>query len=93
MTDIETRLSCIEKDIENIRERNSKVEADKAWEISIFRTALITVTTYFVAAIFLFFVGVQNFLASALVPAIGFYLSTQSLPFIKKWWTTNRHAR
>lgn len=83
----------IEKEIEIIKERNRKVEADKAWETSIFRTILITVATYFIATFFLYFVGVQNFLLSALVPAIGFYLSTQSLPFIKNWWIKNRHAR
>lgn len=83
----------IEKEIELIKERNQKVEADKAWETSSFRTILIAVATYFVTAIFLYFVGVQNSLLSALVPAIGFYLSTQSLPFIKDWWIKNHHAR
>ncbi len=83
----------IEKEIELIKERNRKVEMDKAWETSAFRTILITIVIYFVAAFFLYFVGVQNFLLSALVPAIGFYLSTQSLPFIKDWWIKNHHAR
>lgn len=83
----------IEKEIEDIKERNRKVEADKAWETSIFRTLLISVVTYIVVAVFLYFIGIQNFLVSALVPAIGFYLSTQSLPFIKDWWIKNHHAR
>lgn len=86
MKDLETRLSNLEKEIEAIRERNSRVESDKAWETSIFRTALVATVTYIAAAVFLYLIGVQNFLLSALVPAIGFFLSTQSLPFVKKWW-------
>lgn len=82
----------IEKEIELIKERNQRVEADKAWETSIFRTALIAVVTYVVVAVFLYVVGVQNFLLSALVPAIGFYLSTKSLPFVKDWWIKNRRT-
>ncbi len=76
----------LKKEIDLIKERNKKVEADKAWETSIFRVVSIVVMTYIVTAVVFYFIGVNNFLLNALIPTLGFYLSTQSLPFIKKWW-------
>ena len=77
----------IEKEILIIKERNKRVEANKAWERSGFRIFLVASITYIIAAIILYFIGVANFLLSALVPTVGYFLSTQSLPIIKKWWT------
>ncbi len=77
----------IEDEIVAIKARNLRVEADKAWETSRIRIALITVITYIIAALVLYFIGVSNFFLSALIPTIGYLLSTQSLPFIKRWWT------
>lgn len=76
----------LEKEIVTIKERNRRVEADKAWETSLFRTLTISALTYVVVATFLYFLAIPNFWLSAMVPALGFFLSTQSLPFIKKWW-------
>ncbi len=82
MNDIEELRQKIEK----IKERNVRVEADKAWEKSEFRILFITIITYVIASLVLYFIGVANFLLAALVPTIGYLLSTQSLPFIKRWW-------
>ncbi len=87
-----TKLEILEQEIEVIKERNRRVEKDKAWEMSIFRTVTVAVLTYTVVATFLYFLNVPNFLLSAVVPALGFFLSTQSLPFIKQWWLKNHHA-
>jgi hypothetical protein len=76
----------IKKEIDLIKERNKRVEADKAWETSKFRIFSIVVMTYIITAIVFYFIGVKNFALSALIPTVGFYLSTQSLHFIKKWW-------
>ena len=77
----------IEKEIAAIKERNLRVEADKAWETSNLRILLVAAITYVIASLVLYFIGVKTFLLSALVPTVGYYLSTQSLPFIKRWWT------
>ncbi len=82
MSDIEE----IKKEIDSIKERNKKVEADKAWETSRFRVTSVLIMTYITTAIVFYVIGVSNFLLNALIPTVGFYLSTQSLPFIKKWW-------
>lgn len=76
----------LNKEIELIKERNKRVEADKAWETSKTRVLSILVMTYIITAIVFYFIGVKNFMLSAFIPTVGFYLSTQSLPFIKKWW-------
>ncbi|MFA5878280.1 MAG: hypothetical protein WC845_02860 [Candidatus Staskawiczbacteria bacterium] len=81
-----SEIEEIKAEIRRIKERNKKVEIDKAWETSRFRIICIAVITYIIAAFFLYFIGNDNFLLNAIVPAIGYYLSTQSLPFIKQWW-------
>ena len=76
----------IEKEIKLIKERNKKVEADKAWEVSWFRRILIAAMTYIIISIFLIMIDVPLPWLNALVPTAGFVLSTLTLPIIKKWW-------
>lgn len=76
----------IEHELQAIKERNSRVEADKAWETSLSRKVLIVLTTYFVAALALFVTGVPNFYLGAIIPTLGFFLSTLTFPAVKKWW-------
>lgn len=83
-------MQPLEERIQKIEERNRSVENDKAWETSWTRMLSICVATYFVVAIFLSFIGVTNPFIAAIVPVIGFALSTLSLPFVKQWWITRR---
>ena len=83
---MEERIQKLEKEVEIIKERNTRVEADKAWETSYFRVFLISTVIYVVAVLVLRFISSGNYYLNALVPAIGYFLSVQSLPFIKKWW-------
>lgn len=78
-------MKDIEREINLIKERNKRVELDKAWETSFFRVIFISTITYITTAVVFYFIGVKNFLLSALIPTVGYYLSTQSLPFVKKW--------
>jgi len=77
-------LKDIEKELASIKERNKRVEADKTWETSWFRVLLLSIAIYIAATLFLYFQGVSNYWFAGLVPAIGYFLSTQSLPFYKK---------
>ena len=81
----------LERRIRLIEERNARVEAEKAWEVSFFRKATIAVMTYVVAWIALLSIGSSQPYLSALIPTIGFVLSVQSLPMIRKWWIRRRH--
>ena len=86
---MEEKIQKLEKEIASIKERNSRVEADKTWETSNFRIFSITIITYVVASLVLYFIGAKNFLLSALIPTVGFFLSVQTLPAIKKRWIKN----
>jgi len=79
--------------IKQILERNARVEADKAWETSKTRRALIAAATYLVVVLFLHLINAPNPWLNALVPACAYLLSTLTLPFIKKWWLENAYRK
>lgn len=76
----------METELEQIQERNKRVELDKAWETSKTRRGFVAAITYVIAAAFMARIGVSDPLINALVPTGGYLLSTLSLPVIKKWW-------
>lgn len=76
----------IEERVQRIEERNIRVEAEKAWEVSFFRISSIMILTYIIACGVLFVIGNSNPFRNALIPVVGYFLSTQSLPFIKRLW-------
>lgn len=80
-------LKDLEKEIERIKERNKKVELDKAWETSWTRKICICILTYIVVIMYSYVVrNYDNILLSSAVPVIGFTLSTLSLSYIRKAW-------
>jgi hypothetical protein len=46
--------------------------------------------TFAFTALLFYVLGVSKYLTSALIPTLGFFISTQTLPFIKKWWISKR---
>ncbi len=74
------------KELKAIIERNKRVEKDKAWETSFTRRLIIAIMTYLMIVLFLWMIKVDYPWFVALVPTIGFILSTLSLPFFKKLW-------
>ncbi len=82
-------LKKLEKEIEKIKQRNERVEADKAWETSKERKVVIAVLTYIVIVLFFIFARVPDPYVSAIVPTIAFVISTMSLPFFKEKWLKN----
>lgn len=77
----------LKKEIENIKERNKRVELDKKWETSWTRKICICMLTYIVVIIYSYVVrNYDNILLSSLVPVIGFTLSTLSLRYIRRIW-------
>lgn len=79
----------IEQEIINIKERNARVEADKAWETSYFRKIIIAMLTYIVIVIFFYFAGLSKPFVNAIVPTAGFVLSTLSVTYFRKFWIKN----
>lgn len=76
--------------VQAIEQRNARVEREKAWETSVTRTLVIAILTYFVAVLLFWMLGNQQYFLNALVPTVGFILSVQSVPFVKKWWVRGR---
>lgn len=76
----------LEKEIEKIKERNKRVEAEKAWETSWSRKFVIAGVTYFTIAVFLYMTGFKNFWEGAITPTVGFLLANMSIPFFKNLW-------
>ncbi len=74
---------------EACRQKTDKVYCS-CKETSVTRKTAIAGITYVVAVIVLFLIGAENIFLGALVPVIGFLLSTQSLPFLKQWWLSFR---
>ena len=80
------RLQKIEEEIEKIKERNRRVETNKAWETSITRKISIFILTYIVIVIFFLYANLPSPFINSIVPAIAFVLSTLSLSSIKNLW-------
>ena len=76
----------LKKEIQEIKERNKRVERDKLWETSITRKFLIAILTYLVIALFLYMVNIPKPLINSIVPTIAFIISTLILPIFKKFW-------
>ncbi|MCR4285004.1 MAG: hypothetical protein NUV97_03075 [archaeon] len=76
----------LEKEIKAIKERNQRVEVDKAWETSWTRKIIITLLTYIVIVIFFYFADLPKPFTSSIVPSVAFLLSTMTLSLIKNIW-------
>lgn len=76
--------------IEKLEARNRRVEADKEWETSWVRRGAIMALTYLVVVSYLYFVVHINPWVNALVPVIGFFLSTLTVRLLKNAWLQRR---
>ncbi len=83
----------LEKQINEIKERNFKVEINKAWETSVFRKVSIAILTYFVVVLFFYFANLSKPFINAIVPTTGFLLSTLSLSFLKNVWVSKIYKK
>ena len=72
-------MENIQKEIELLKERNRRVEADKAREISRARKFIILTLTYIVIVIFFYTAELPKPRINAIVPTLGFILSTLGL--------------
>ena len=76
----------LEQRISKIEKRNSEVELNKSWETSWTRRGLVAIFTYLAIALYLkYIVGINPWI-NAIIPTVGFLLSTLTLPFFKKLW-------
>ena len=84
-------LATIEQRLNAIEERNRRVETHKAWETSVSRKISIVLLTYFVMYLVFWSLDSQPAWRNAIIPTLGFFLSTLSLPFLRNEWE-KRHG-
>lgn len=89
--DLEKKVELLEKELDLIKGRNQKVELEKAWEVSLIRKVAILVLTYMLASLVLNVTGVEEFLLSAIIPTLGYFLSTLSVSWLKSIWVRNKN--
>lgn len=79
--------------LEVIEQRNQRVELEKAWETSLTRKLSIAIITYIAVTCYFVFVLKSNQpLVDALVPVIGFLLSTMTVSVAKSIWLKLREV-
>lgn len=83
LIELQERLSVVENELAAIRNRNHRVESNKAWETSHVRLFSITAITYVTMVLVFLVLGSNRPLIDALVPTTGFFLSTLSLSFLR----------
>lgn len=81
-----TSINDLEKEILLIKNRNKKVEIDKMWETSWTRKFILIIFTYLGIGFYLSAINIEKPWLNAIVPSIGFLLSTLTLPLFKKVW-------
>lgn len=86
-------LETLEKQINQLKERNVKVERDKAWETSKTRRGLLVLFTYLAIGFYFQAIKIEQPWQNAIVPAVAFLLSTLTLPFFKNLWSKHLHKK
>lgn len=89
--ELEDRISYLETKIETIEQRNKKVEQNKAWEMSSMRKIIISLLTYFTVSIVMMSFSVPTPFINAIIPTLGFLLSTSSLNVFKNIWVARQN--
>lgn len=83
------KLTLAER-VEKLEARNQRVEADKGWETSWTRRLSIMLLTYITVVVYLRYVVHIDPWINALVPVIGFFLSTLTVSRLKKYWVSRQ---
>jgi len=86
-------LEQLQRDVDTIKRRNARVEADKAWETSALRRVLVALLTYCVAVLLFYALRSPRPWLDAAVPTVGFLLSTLSVSLAKRTWISWRERR
>jgi hypothetical protein len=88
-----TTVADLEKEIDKLKERNKRVEMNKAWETSLIRRIILIIFTYLAIGLYLNAIKIENPWLNAIVPSIGFLLSTLTLPYFKNLWIKFNHKK
>lgn len=87
----EVEIKKLREEIDTIKARNRRVEADKAWETSKTRNVFIALTSFILIYIVMRQVNADHPFANAVVSAAIYLLSTASYGILKQWWLRRRN--
>lgn len=88
-----SELETLQKEIDQIKELNRRVEANKAWETSTTRKVLIAVLTYVFMVLTFTTLQSPTPWKDAIIPTLGFLLSTFSLTYFRVIWEKSRNTK
>ncbi len=83
----------VQEEIRRINERNKRVEADKAWETSKTRKAVIAIFIYIFASLIFVSIKVPDPFLNAIIPTAAFVISMASFGFFKEYWIEKVYRR
>jgi hypothetical protein len=87
-----TRLDQMQSEIHALQRRNFEKDRGKEFESSYTRVIFLMAVTYFTLLAYMALVIQSNHpYLDAIVPTVGFNISTWSLPYVKEWWIQARH--
>lgn len=79
-------IKQLREEVEGIKARNRRVEADKGWETSKTRTVFIALVTFILAFIFMLLIDERQPFWKALAGSVAYLASTTTYDVLKKWW-------
>jgi hypothetical protein len=88
-----TKLHQIEDRLAAIEKRNINVELDKSWETSKFRKILLMLSTYLSIGLYMYIIKIYHPWLNAIIPTLGFLLSTLTLPIFKTYWKNHYYYK
>ena len=84
------RIEVLEDLVWRMRDRNQRVEQEKAWETSHTRRRLLSGLTYAVTAFVFWQISVPSPFTQALIPLTGYLISTLTIPWARQLWLACR---
>merc|ERR1711924_135801 len=79
-------IGDLRQDVTKLRHRNRMKDIDKEWDSSILKTIIIMACTYMLLGLYMAAIEVPQPWLSAIVPTVGYMLSTLALPSVKPIW-------
>lgn len=81
-----SEIEEIKFELEKIKQRNKKVELNKAWETSLTRKVIILIFTYIFIGLTFYIIGNPEPWINAIIPTFAFFISTLTLPVLRDIW-------
>lgn len=85
------RMERLQAEVEALKQRNFEKDRGKEYEGSYTRIFFLMMITYWTLFAYMYIIETNNPFLDAIVPTVGFNISTWKLPFVKEWWIQANH--